>query len=617
MRLLPLAFTVLLFSLVMMILFLPETVWNMNVRQLLGSLFYIENWILAADSVDYMAADNEPSLVQHYWSLSIEEQFYVLLPIIFVAFYFLAQRLGRQYKHHDSARIVITWSLVGVIAASFLFSVWFTNYDAAQAYFVTPTRFWEFAAGGLLAMLPLSSMPDRLQNLLGWSGITMIVVASVIYTGQTPFPGYTALLPVVGASLFIRFGSRQPFAGVYWWASRTPAIRMGDWSYAIYLWHWPLIIIATYQLDEFKWQYKLVVVILTFALSATSQRLIEDPLRRAQRFKIPPRAFGLMGANMAAIAAITFMLPQLLSTPTQEHVTVSDCIGADALLDNCKDPGTDGEPMIPATQVQIEAEEPEYTECIVPAGYGDLDQSDCELGAAKESAELTIAVLGDSHARAWLPMLDEVGQKNNWHIRGYTKSGCTPVPLSSAGPDVDQTQKEESAACMEFVRDAAEEFKSDEVDVVITAASPIDRNFYLKSGDTSKTIAANALHTMWDGWEAVGTEVVVIGEVPHFEELEGPTCVLSNQDDLVEECSKPAREVIDGRQAILRATASNSDAGIDFYDPVPGICDDRRCYSMVGHLITRYDHHHLSSDFARSFGEDFVDFMAEEVTTGS
>src|SRR5690625_6595361 len=76
MRLLPLAFTVLVVSLVAMLLFLPQTVWNMNIRQILGSLFYVENWVLAADSVDYMAADNEPSLVQHYWSLSIEEQFY-------------------------------------------------------------------------------------------------------------------------------------------------------------------------------------------------------------------------------------------------------------------------------------------------------------------------------------------------------------------------------------------------------------------------------------------------------------------------------------------------------------------------------------------------------------
>ena len=157
MRLLPLAFTVLVTSFVAMLLLLPQTVCSMNVRQLLGSLFYIENWVLAADSVDYMAADNEPSLVQHYWSLSIEEQFYVLLPLIFVGTYLLTKQRRKQLTQEQHARRVIIWSLAGIIVLSFVFSIGFTNYNSAQAYFVTPTRFWEFATGGLLAMLPATS----------------------------------------------------------------------------------------------------------------------------------------------------------------------------------------------------------------------------------------------------------------------------------------------------------------------------------------------------------------------------------------------------------------------------------------------------------------------------
>src|SRR5699024_1776405 len=157
MRLLPLAFTVLVFSVIAMLFFVPQTVWGMNVRQLLGSLFYVENWVLAADSVDYMAAENEPSLVQHYWSLSIEEQFYVLLPLIFVGMYLLSKNSGKQLEQEQRARRVIIWSLASIIVLSFVFSVAFTNYNPAQAYFVTPTRFWEFALGGLLAMLPATS----------------------------------------------------------------------------------------------------------------------------------------------------------------------------------------------------------------------------------------------------------------------------------------------------------------------------------------------------------------------------------------------------------------------------------------------------------------------------
>lgn len=614
MRLLPLAFTVLIFSLIAMIFLVPQTVWDMNVRQILGSLFYVENWVLAADSVDYMAAENEPSLVQHYWSLSIEEQFYVLLPLIFVGTYLLLKKTrSKALSQEDRAQRVITWSLVGIIVLSFIFSVWYTNYDAAQAYFVTPTRFWEFATGGLLAMIPLATrVPHRIQNVLGWTGIIMIIIAGLAYTGNTPFPGYTALLPVLGTALFIRYGAHQPITGVYWWASRKPSTRMGDWSYAIYLWHWPLIIVAGYQLDSFTWPYKLAVIVLTFMLSAASQRFIEDPLRRAKPFKVPKRAFGLMATNMAAIAAITFLVPQFLSPDTNEEVAVTDCIGADALLSECEDLGTEGDPLISATQVETEAEEPDYTECIIPDGYTDVEPTGCSLGASEDSADKTIAVLGDSHARAWLPMIDEIGEQNNWHIQGFTKSGCTPVPLASATSDEDTAAQEISDACRDFVQESSQTFQDSDIDMVITAASPIDREFYNDAGDTSDEIAMDALNDMWQQWAEAGKDVVVIGEVPHFEELDGPTCVISNPEDIIDECSLPADEVLNGRQTILKSAAQESASPVSLYDPVPGICDDERCYSMVGNLITRYDHHHLSNDFARSFGDDFVSFVKEQ-----
>src|SRR5699024_561132 len=267
------------------------------------------------------------------------------------------------------------------------------------------------------------------------------------------------------------------------------ALRMGDWSYAIYLWHWPLIIMATYQIEPFTWPYKLGVIALTFLLSAASQRLIEDPLRHAKPFKIPKRAFTLMASNMAIIAALTFFIPQLLAPNTNQEVTIEECTGANALLNNCDNKGLEGQPDIPPTQVQNEAEEPEYTECIVPDGYTDFDRAGCSIGASEESADLTIAILGDSHARAWLPMFDDIGKKQNSNIQGYTKSGCTPVPLSSADPDADQAGQDASDACEEFVKDSSQEFQSsNDIDVVVTAASPTDREFYNESGNTSEQI---------------------------------------------------------------------------------------------------------------------------------
>lgn len=620
MRLLPLAFTVLVFSLIIMLLFVPQTVWGMNVRQILGSLFYVENWVLAIDSVDYMAAENEPSLVQHYWSLSIEEQFYVVLPLLLLGAYFTTKFLRRNNpKPNIDTLKVFIWTLLGITALTFVFSVLYTNYNAAQAYFVTPTRFWEFSIGGLLAVMPAATrLPVKLQNILGWAGVLFILIAAITYSGDTAFPGYTALLPVIGAALFIRYGSHERTTGIYWWASLNPALRLGDWSYAIYLWHWPLIIVASYQLEPFRWPYKLALILLTILLSAASQKLIEDPLRHSKPFKIPKRAFTLMASNIAIIAAATYFVPQVLSPETNQEVAIEECTGANALMNGCEDLGLDGEPTISTTQVQLESEEPTYTECNVPKGYTDFDRAGCSLGASPEEADYTLAILGDSHARAWLPMLDDIGKQNNWNIQGYTKSGCTPVPLSSAEPDADQASKEESDACEEFILDSSEEFQRDDnIDAVITAASPTDRDFYDESGDSSDEIAANALNTMWQEWDDAGKSVIVIGEVPHFGDMNGPTCVESHPEDVAEACSLPADDVIGERGTILTTAADNASSSTSFYDPVPGICDEERCYSMIGGLITRYDHHHLSSDFSRSFGTDFVGFVREETTLDS
>ena len=617
MRLLPLAFTVLIFSVIAMLFFVPQTVWGMNVRQILGSLFYVENWVLAADSVDYMASENEPSLVQHYWSLSIEEQFYIVLPLLLLGTYLLTKFL-RKNKHSTgiNTQNIFIWTLIGITAATFIFSVLYTNYNAAQAYFVTPTRFWEFSIGGLLAMLPTAKkIPKHFQNLLGWTGVTAIIIAALAYDGNTAFPGYTALLPVIGAALFLRYGSTQPLTGIYWWASLKPALRMGDWSYAIYLWHWPLIIVATYQIEPFTWPYKLGVIALTFLLSAASQRLIEDPLRHAKPFKIPKRAFTLMASNMAIIATLTFFIPQLLAPNTNQEVTIEECTGANALLNNCDNKGLEGQPDIPPTQVQNEAEEPEYTECYVPQGKTDVDPSDCSYGADAATADYTIAVFGSSHARMWLPMFDELGKQNNWNVRGYAKSACSPVPLSKTNSTAKGSEREVSEACDEFVFETIEGLEEDpNIDAVVTASLGSSETHYTADGEkASDDEKVEAIDQMWQEWHDAGKDVIVMAEVPHFGELKAPTCVLENQNNLVDNCSVSYQETVESNALFQRMTATEGNADINYYDPAKGVCDDERCYSMVGNLITRYDHSHLSEDFARSYVPDFTRFMEEEV----
>ena len=214
-------------------------------------------------------------------------------------------------------------------------------------------------------------------------------------------------------------------------------------------------------------------------------------------------------------------------------------------------------------------------------------------------------------------MLDEVGKQNNWNIQGYTKSGCPPMPLTSSSPGDDDAETSDSDACHEFNVEAAKKFETDEeIDTIVVAAAPTDREFYDESGSTSDDILVSALDEMWRDWEEAGKQVIVIGEVPHFRDLKAPTCISSNPEDIVDKCSLPAEDVVDTRGTPLKWAAEEGQADIAFYDPEPGICRDDRCYSMVGGLITRYDGHHLSEDFSRSFGQDFARFVEEQQNSG-
>jgi len=615
MRLLPLAFFVLVVSFLCLLLFLPETTWGMNTRQILASLFYVENWALAADSVDYMAADNEPSLVQHYWSLSIEEQFYFVLPLILLGIFALSKAINNKKKFHISTRVAMCAALILVGLISFYISVAYTNYEAAQAYFITPTRLWEFTVGGLVALIARSSiLKPWIQNVLSWAGIVMVLVAAILYSGSTPFPGYAALLPVIGAALFIRYGTAK-YLGAYWWASRGFAVRLGDWSYAIYLWHWPLIVIATYVLDEYRWPHKFAIIAITIILASGSQRFLEDPLRQAKYFKFPRRAFFAMGSSLVLIAATTLTVPGLYASEYSDDVAMSDCTGAQALLQNCSDKGLEGEPLSPPAQVEEEKSEQPYPECFIPLGKTDFDRSDCSLGADPEDADLTIAVFGSSHARMWLPMFDEIGEAQNWNIQGYTKSACSPVPLAKASPDSKGAEREDAQACDEFVVDTAEELKNDpDIDVIVTASLGSTEGHFMEDGSSaSDQDKISAIDNMWQEWRNAGKEVVTMAEVPHFDEIEAPTCVDTHPSSIATDCSASYNDSVATRGTFQRMTAKEGSADINFYDPAKGICMDNECYSMVGGLITRYDAHHLSEDFARSYASDFTRFMYEDV----
>ncbi len=240
-RLLPLAVTVLAFVVVGSAL-LYSPLQNQKVSgDVLSAALYVVNWHFIAESVDYFAFHNQLiSPVQHYWSLSVEEQFYLLWPLT------LGVGAGLARWRGWSMRRTIALLVVPLGVASLIYSVGFTPEHTRAAYFSTLTRMWELAMGGVLALaLPAGlNLPRRVSALLAGAGLATLLATALIFTGDTPYPGWRALLPTLATVAIIVAGTAVAVSGPISLLSRAPMQYLGKISYAWYLWHWPILVFA-------------------------------------------------------------------------------------------------------------------------------------------------------------------------------------------------------------------------------------------------------------------------------------------------------------------------------------------------------------------------------------
>ena len=234
---------------------LPLTRLKDVAAQGIASALYIQNFALARQSVDYMATDAKPTPFQHFWSLSLEEQFYVVWPLLVVAAGLIAGQVLRRYptgfyQHRRRFRGITVVFFSVFVAVSFLASVVHVASGDPAAYFVTWTRLWELGAGGLLAcvLIEWTSRP-WLRLALQWCGLAAIVISAVMYSSATPFPGVAALLPIAGTVAVIAAGTTSGVGSPDRLMRLAPIQRVGDWSYSLYLWHFPVVVFAGARID--------------------------------------------------------------------------------------------------------------------------------------------------------------------------------------------------------------------------------------------------------------------------------------------------------------------------------------------------------------------------------
>lgn len=607
-RLLPASLLVLAVSAVAVVVWVEPTVWAQTAKQLAASAFYVQNWVLAADAVDYMAADNVPTVAQHYWSLSVEEQFYLLWPVLLLGLAAWHRRASRRPGGARLSRRGYLLAGLGVLAAvSLVWSVLATARDQSSAYFITPTRAWEFAAGALLALVGLGGLRgERWRGPVAWAGLVAIVASGVLYDGATLFPGWVAAVPVLGTVAVIAAGTTRSLFTPAPWLSVRPMRFVGDISYSVYLWHWPLIVVWPAVTDvRLRTVDKVGVLVLTVLLAWASKVWVEDPARTGRLLGPAPwRAFAFAGAGMAVVVAgAAGVLAEVdrradAAAAVVAEAAESGCFGPAALEPDrgCDPPEGTGDLVPPPEVVAMQNAEPAYPGCQQTLAPSDLRT--CVLGSDSGDPEKVVALVGDSHATQWFPAFDDLGEELDWEVRTYTKTSC---PVSTATRVLPSEQTDEGElSCRDWNERVMEELtSSEEISAVFTASYSTAYEFEAAQDHPLDAPRTDGFAEAWQELRDAGLEVVAISDVPRTQGENVPNCLALNPGDRMA-CAVPREEALPGSAVADAAATLADDPGVHLVDLSEQLCDEEVCYPVVGDLIAYRDYSHLSAEYARA-----------------
>lgn len=586
-RLLPAAITVLVFCSLAVLFLLPLSSLVAETKEILASTFYVENWQLALGSVDYLAS-HDATTVQHYWSLSLEEQFYLVWPLLLLG----ATWLG--VKFFAAKRWLLMIGVVAVVSvASLAASVLYTASNPAEAYFVTWTRFWEFGAGAILALLPrLRPSGAWWPNLIGYAGLAMILGAGWFFDRDTPFPGYTALLPVIGTAMVITTDRAK-----HWWdvgsvLGGPPQRFVGDISYSLYLWHWPLIIVAPYVpgWGLSGWN-RVALIAICFVLAWLTKRFIEDPTRSWTFFTTrKPRVTYAGVIALMAVSSLFVGAAWVVNNPRYEaeaaelheiQSNLPDCFGALA-APGCENPAL-ANAVIPSPGFG-NADSPGHVECFVQLNEAAVKA--CHFGSDDADAP-RIALIGDSHAYQYIETLVALADEHGWSLTTYLKGACpwTTAPVSGPSPAF-------TASCTQWRTNLAHELSTTApYDVVFTAALA-HTPYTVSAADRDAVLSAGFV----EAWkQAAGASIVTIVDNPDF--AEDPNKCLRNSAP--GECTERRAEVLERLDPLALAGEQAGATVLDFSDTY---CDATVCFSVIGGANVYRDQDHLTRTFALTLG---------------
>lgn len=573
-RLIPAAWTVVVLTLIAGLIWFPKVLLPTIVQDSAATVSYVPNVLFAIRGTDYLASET-PSVFQHYWSLGIEEQFYVVWPILLLLF------LAAVRKSRLGLLLVVT----GVTLISFVLGVWATQWSQPVAFFILPFRAWELGAGGVVALL-LAHFPSlhralRWKAIIGWVGTAAILYSAFFFTAETAFPGYAAAIPVLGTIGVILAGSGE---GTLLSPSVVLANTFFDFvgriSYSLYLVHWPLLLVPQTIIgwqQPFSIFQSLALVLLAFPLAWLLWRYVEEPGRSRRTWWATRSWRSLSVAIVGASISLALVVPVNAFLKSNTPITGDTTAAMTQLQLHPQSPDVVPSNLTPGIQ---EAKDD------LPVIYNNGCHLDFEQTAARgckfgDNADAPLVVLfGDSHAATWQPALAKLASLGEIRLEVHTKSSCTSANMTTQVDNVDYLQ------CDEWRDNVLDKIHSEKPAAVVLA------NYASYHGEYT----SNWGEALADTVATIGPEVatLVVEDVPSFGF--DPVVCLSQNLESAEKCDGEKSKVLD-LDLIEEEKHAVQESGASYVEVDEWLCGDT-CPTIQGNTLVFRDNHHLTASFS-------------------
>lgn len=580
---------------------------------------YVGNYWFIHENVDYFGGHQPPSPFQHYWTLGVEEQFYLVWPLLIIGTWWVIRRTRRRTSAPTTSSnapkraFLVVFGLVAIL--SFALSLLTTYLVPPAAYFSLPTRAWDLAVGGMLALTANQwrRLPARAAAITGWAGLALIMLVCNQLTPATPYPGTAAIWPLLGTVLVIGAGCATPTQGAGRILAVKPMREMGRLSYSWYLWHWPVLVLAVPLLGhQLGLAGRLVAVLLSGGLGMLTLRFVETPLRYGAALRRSPLASFAVGAAATAIAvgvgvAMLAWIPVPVGrgapgTPLTINVApVTSGAGMDAYDAAVQQAFAQAQAAV-AASAELKAVPSNLQPPVAEAtagqtamyaggcfrGANQSGQPECATGDTASST--TVALVGDSHAAMWEPAFRRVAEQRHWRLETLAKVTCPLQELPIRSPYLGREYTE----CEQWRAQISDRLKAEHPRLVVLDMS---RRYGADFGFESYDPAwIDTLGRSVATLRSTGATVLVLGPAP---DPHGsvPSCLSAHLDDATA-CAPTPSAALDGG-GIGAERAVTAGGGGQYADLTDLFCTPDRCPVIVGNALVFRDDNHVTTEYAQ------------------